>query len=80
MVQYKRLIKKGEKHRLSVEEGGSGASAVTVSGGVYSKTAKQKLLLTIFLSLLSCCYIFSFSSFSLLGNITLLIISFINFF
>ncbi|CAA0386992.1 unnamed protein product [Arabidopsis thaliana] len=67
MVQYKRLIKKGEKHRLSVEEGGSGASAVTVSGGVYSKTAKQKLLLTIFLSLLSCCYIFSFSSFSLLG-------------
>ncbi|CAL9246047.1 unnamed protein product [Arabidopsis halleri] len=67
MVQYKRLIKKGEKLRLSVkEEGGSGASVVTVSGGGYSKTAKQKILLIIFLSLLSCCYIFIFSSFSLL--------------
>ncbi|CAB68144.1 putative protein [Arabidopsis thaliana] len=40
MVQYKRLIKKGEKHRLSVEEGGSGASAVTVSGGAFSRESK----------------------------------------
>lgn len=79
MVQYKRLIKKGEKLRLSVkEEGGSGANVVAVSGGGYSKTTKQKILFIIFLSLLSCCYIFSFSSFSLLGKITLFIISFIN--
>ncbi|CAH2063842.1 unnamed protein product [Thlaspi arvense] len=66
MVQYQRLIKKGERLRVSVEEGGSGATAVAVSGGGYFKSTKQKFLSIIFLSFLCCCYIFSFSSFSLL--------------
>ncbi|XP_056866295.1 LOW QUALITY PROTEIN: xylan glycosyltransferase MUCI21 [Raphanus sativus] len=66
MVQYHRLIKKGEKLKVSVEQGCSGATPVSVSGDVYLKSAKQKILLIIFISFLCCCYIFSFSSFSLI--------------
>ncbi|EOA23899.1 hypothetical protein CARUB_v10017113mg [Capsella rubella] len=64
MVQYQRLIRKGEKLRVSVERGGS------VAGDGFSKMAKQKTILVIFLSFLSCCYIFSFSSFSLLNALS----------
>ncbi|ESQ44337.1 hypothetical protein EUTSA_v10005928mg [Eutrema salsugineum] len=66
-MQYQRLIKKGEKLRVTVEEDGSGATAVSVASGGYLKRVNQKILLIIFLSFLFCCYIFSFSSFSLLG-------------
>uniref|UniRef100_M4CSY1 Glycosyltransferase 61 catalytic domain-containing protein n=1 Tax=Brassica campestris TaxID=3711 RepID=M4CSY1_BRACM len=67
MVQYHRLIKKGEKLRVAVEQGNSGdATAVSPpGGGGYLKSAKQKILSLIFLSFLCCCY-FSFSSFSLI--------------
>lgn len=82
MVQNHRLFihssKKGEKLKLSTVEGGSGSTTVAVG---YSKTAKQKILLIMFLSFLTCSYIFTFSSFSLLGKINhlFLVISFINF-
>ncbi|CAF2112507.1 hypothetical protein HID58_082450 [Brassica napus] len=68
MVQYHRLIKKGEKLRVAVEQGNSGdATAVSPpGGGGYLKSAKQKILSIIFLSFLCCCYFFSFSSFSLI--------------
>ncbi|KAF8102131.1 hypothetical protein N665_0201s0416 [Sinapis alba] len=70
MVQYHRLIRKGEKVRVGAEQGGPGdATAVSVSapgGGGYFKSAKQKILSIIFLSFLCCCYFFSFSSFSFL--------------
>ncbi|XP_010427607.1 PREDICTED: EGF domain-specific O-linked N-acetylglucosamine transferase isoform X1 [Camelina sativa] len=67
MVQYQRLIRKGEKLRVSVNEKG-GSFAGTVAGGGFSKIAKPKIILVLFLSFLSCCYIFSFSSFSLLNS------------
>ncbi|ESQ33338.1 hypothetical protein EUTSA_v10007530mg [Eutrema salsugineum] len=67
MVQYQRLIKKGEKLRVTVEEDGSGATAGSVASGGYLKRANRNILLIIFLSFLSSCYILSFSSFSLLG-------------
>lgn len=79
MVQYHRLIKKGEKLKLSVEQGCSGATPVSVSGDVYLKSAKQKILLIIFISFLCCCYIFSFSSFSLIGKVPLFASFFLSF-
>nr|VDC62866.1 unnamed protein product [Brassica rapa] len=66
MVQYHRLIKKGEKLRVAVEQGASGDATAAPGGGGYLKSAKQKILSIIFLSFLCCCYFFSFSSFSLI--------------
>ncbi|CAH8384672.1 unnamed protein product [Eruca vesicaria subsp. sativa] len=63
MVQYHRLIKKGEKLRVAVQQGSSGNAT---GGGGYLKSAKQRILSIIFLSFLCCCYFFSFSSFSLI--------------
>ncbi|VVB05989.1 unnamed protein product [Arabis nemorensis] len=71
MVQNHRLIihngKKLKKLRVSVEEGATAVSVV-VPGGGYLMTAKQKILSIIFISFLSCCYIFSISFFSLLES------------